>query len=55
LTHACPGSLAAIAARSEWNPPTGFDPLYYLREAIAIARCEDGAIISASRDSVAIA
>ena len=58
LTHACAGPAAAIAAQAmvdEWKPPAGFAPLFYLREAIAIARFEDGAILSASRDSVAIA
>lgn len=34
--------------------PKGFSPLFYLRQAIAIARFEDAAIQGAARDEVAI-
>jgi hypothetical protein len=55
LTHTCPGAIAsANAPADEWVAPKGFAPLFYLREAIAIAKFEDGAIIGASRDEVAL-
>jgi hypothetical protein len=57
MTHACPGAAANQAAYiipETWVAPAGFTPLYYLRQAIAIARFDDAAITAASRDSVAL-
>ncbi len=56
LTHTCPGAVASpYAPADEWAAPSGFSPLFYFREAIGIARFEDGAIMGASRDEVALA
>lgn len=51
VAHSCPGPPAAAAAvATAWAAPTGFVPLHYFRQAVAIARFEDGAITSASLD-----
>ncbi len=55
LTHTCPGApSAANPPTDEWPVPKRFAPLFYLRQAIAIARFEDAAIRGASRDERAI-
>jgi hypothetical protein len=55
LTHTCPRAAAvANPPADEWPVPKGFAPLFYIRQAIAIARFEDAAIVGASRDSAAI-
>ncbi len=49
VTHSCPGPPSRVSA-STWPVPTTFAPVHYFRQAIAIARFDDGAIISASLD-----
>lgn len=54
LTHNCPGAVAAAASEPEAAPPSGFEPSYYFLEAWRIARFDDAAIRTASRDSRAL-
>src|SRR5713101_3104468 len=55
LTHACPGAIAATSSALVEQPaPTGFAPAYYFRQAIGIARFDDGAILRGSRDPKAL-
>ena len=55
VTHLCPGPLhRALEIDAKWRPPTGFAPLHYLRQSLAIARLDDGAVMSASRDRRAL-
>lgn len=57
MTHACPGPAAspsAYAVPDQWATPKGFSPMFYLRQAVAIARFDDAAILAASRDPVAL-
>ncbi len=55
ITHDCPGPSRADATRAaKWRAPEGFAPLHYLRQAIAIARLDDSAILAASHDSNAL-
>lgn len=55
ITHTCPGAIASttLPPEKEWVRPKGFSPLYYVREAIGVARFDDGAILGASRDELA--
>jgi hypothetical protein len=57
ITHTCPGAIpsATLAAEASWESPKGFSPLFYIREAIGVARFEDAAIKGAARDEVAMA
>jgi len=51
VTHSCPGAPETHAALPpKWQAPTGFAPTYYFRQALAVARLDDGAIVAASRD-----
>lgn len=53
--HDCRGaSWAARAIADEKPPPLRFAPLYYLRQAFAIARFDETAILRASRDNNAL-
>lgn len=55
LTHSCPGPRpAAEPDWKKWLAPSGFALGHYIRQSVAIARFEDGAIIAASRDPNAI-
>lgn len=55
VTHSCPGPIAAgPLVPAKWAPPAGFAPLHYLRQALAIARLDDGAVVAASRDRNAV-
>jgi hypothetical protein len=57
MTHACPGASASTSAYmvpDQWAAPTGFAPLFYIRQSIAIARFDDAAILAASRDRAAL-
>jgi len=55
LLHECRGVPAAIQAiLQEAAPPLRFAPLIYLRQAIAIARLEEKAILRNSRDNNAL-
>jgi hypothetical protein len=53
LTHECAGAAPRPAA-AEWTPPEGFAPWHYFRQALAVARFQDAAIIEASRDPQAL-
>jgi hypothetical protein len=53
LTHQCAGAPPRAAA-PEWTPPPGFAPWHYFRQALAIARFQDAAILEASRDPQAL-
>ena len=53
LTHSCPGAIPSAAA-NEWVPPAGIAAGYYFRQALAIARFDDAAILEASRDTNAL-
>lgn len=56
VLHSCPGQrLTPAAQAAAWPVPTGFAPFHYFRHAIAIARLDDGAIISASLDKNSMA
>jgi len=55
LTHTCPGSPVGPEFANEWLQPKGFAPLFYFRQAVAIARFEDDAIVAASRCNGALA
>lgn len=51
IAHTCPGPPAAeFAGASQWPVPSGFAPLHYFRQGVAIARLDDGAVMAASRD-----
>jgi len=55
LLHECRGVPAAIQAiLQESSPPLKFAPLLYLREAIAILRLDEKAILRNSRDNNAL-
>ncbi len=55
LTHSCPGGVAAgPAAAPEWTPPPGFAAGYYFRQALAIARFDDAAILAAAGENAAL-
>jgi len=55
ITHECTGPVdRASMVPPEWTPPTGFAPLHYLRQAIAIARWDEGAVLGASLDPNAL-
>jgi hypothetical protein len=49
VTHSCPGPPSRVP-NSTWPIPTTFAPVQYFRQAIAIARFDEAAIISASFD-----
>lgn len=53
LAHNCPGVAPALSQEETARPPSGFAPLYYFAMAFNIARWDDVAIRSASRDSSA--
>lgn len=54
VVHSCPGAPPAVEP-SNWIAPGGFAPLYYFRQALAIARLfDDEAIVQASRDGTAL-
>jgi hypothetical protein len=54
VAHNCAGVAAFMTPEEAAPPPSGFDPIYYLRLAFNIARWDDVAIRRASRDSNAI-
>jgi hypothetical protein len=55
ISHSCPGpNVGEEAAVAEWQAPGGFAPGHYLRQAIAVARLNEGAITAASRDPNAL-
>ncbi len=54
LTHTCPGSPVSSESANEWLEPKGFALLFYLRQAVAIARFDDRAIVAASRSNAAL-
>lgn len=55
LTHSCPGPIpAAPDHEAVWTPPSDFAPLFYFRQALAIARLDEAAVVAASKDSVAL-
>jgi hypothetical protein len=55
ITHSCPGPRSPESSvATTWLVPTGFSPLHYFRQAVAIARLDDGAVMSASRDKYAL-
>ena len=54
VAHNCAGVAAFMTPEEAAPPPSGFDPIYYLRLAFNIARWDDMAIRRASRDSNAI-
>jgi hypothetical protein len=54
VAHNCAGVSAFMTPEEAAPPPSGFDPIYYLRLAFNIARWDDMAIRRASRDSNAI-
>ena len=56
VTHSCPGPPAPSSAlATNWPVPDGFAPVRYFRQAIAIARLNDDAIIAASLDPWSLA
>jgi len=51
VTHSCPGPVAAQSpVAAKWPAPVGFAPLQYFRQALAIARLDDGAVVAAALD-----
>lgn len=54
VAHVCAGVSAFMTPEEAAPPPSGFDPIYYLRLAFNIVRWDDMAIRRASRDSNAI-
>ena len=56
VTHSCPGPPAPRSPHAgAWASPGGFAPLHYFRQAIAIARLDDDAVMSASIDARSLA
>lgn len=57
ITHSCPGAIAStsLPPEKEWTPPSHFAPFFYLREAMGVARFDDGAIKAAANDEMAFA
>ena len=53
VTHVCTGARLEAALDPRWAPVAGFAPLRYFRQAVAIARWDDAAIIAASEDRAA--
>ena len=53
VTHVCSGARPEPATDPRWAPASGFAPLRYLRQAVAIARWDDAAILAASQDRAA--
>jgi hypothetical protein len=55
VTHTCPGPPASQPVPdARWAVPAGFAPFHYMRQALAIARLDDGAVLAASRDKTAM-
>jgi hypothetical protein len=55
ITHTCPGAVVSENSPGDaWAKPQSFSPLFYLRQAVAIARFDDTAILAASRDPAAL-
>ncbi len=55
VTHSCPGPASAqTAIPTKWPVPSGFAPVRYFRQALAIAQLDDGAILAASLDKNAM-
>jgi hypothetical protein len=55
IAHSCPGPPAAKSVvATTWPIPTGFAPLHYFRQAVAIARLDDDAVVAASHDKHAL-
>lgn len=55
IAHDCPGPPATNAANtSQWPVPSGFALLRYIRQGMAIATLDDGAVMAASRDADAL-
>lgn len=56
VTHSCPGPRAPSSAlAAAWPVPAGFAPVRYFRQALAIARLDDDAIVAASLDPWSLA
>lgn len=55
MTHSCPGPVATESfAAAKWPVPVGFAPVRYFRQALAIARLDDTAVMAASLDRKAV-
>jgi hypothetical protein len=54
VAHNCAGVASFMTPEEAAPPPSGFDPIYYLRLAFNIVRWDDIAIRRASRDANAI-
>jgi len=55
VTHSCTGPVATVPVwAARWSAPAGFAPLHYFRQALEIARLDDGAVLAASRDNNAV-
>jgi len=55
VTHSCPGPVATESfAAAKWPVPAGFAPVRYFRQALAIARLDDAAVMAASLDRKAV-
>lgn len=55
VTHSCPGPASAqTAIPTKWPVPSGFAPVRYFRQALAIAQLDDDAILAASVDKNAL-
>lgn len=55
VTHSCTGPVATeTPLAAKWPVPSGFAPVHYFRQALAIARLDDGAVLAAARDKSAM-
>ncbi len=55
ISHSCPGPpTTEFAVAAKWPKPKGFAPIHYFRQALAIARLDDDAVVAASRDKHAL-
>lgn len=54
ITHECSAQSAAEPTAPEAPPPSGFAPIYYLRQAMAIARLDASAVRRAAKDRNAL-
>lgn len=53
-THTCPGIATAAPSWTQQIPPRRFSLGHYFRQAVAIARLDEAAIVAASRDQNAL-
>ncbi len=55
VTHSCTGPVATESTlAAKWAVPSGFSPVHYFRQALAIASLDDDAVLAASRDKSAM-